>query len=67
MTMGIGEKLENLRLSARKTLKQQSEIFGVSSNALYRWEHDISIPKKSILKQITDYYGVTYEWLMAVD
>ena len=62
--MSIGEKLRNLRLSASRTLKQQSEILGVSLNTVYRWEHDLIIPKLSVLKQMADCYNVTYEWLL---
>ena len=61
--MAIGEKLKNLRLSARRTLKQQSEVFGVSLNSIYRWEHELAKPKKSFLKQMAEFYGVAYEWL----
>jgi len=61
--MDTGEKLRDLRLNARRTLKQQSEIFGVSLNSIYRWEHNLSKPKKDVLKQIADFYGVNCEWL----
>ena len=59
----MGEKLKDLRLSLRRTLRQQSELFGVSLNTVYRWEHDLATPRKSALKQMADYYGVAYEWL----
>lgn len=61
--MSVGKKLRNLRVENKKTLKEQSEIFGVSLNSVYRWEHDLTTPKKAILRKISDYYGVPYEWL----
>lgn len=65
--MSVGEKLKNLRLSAKRTLKQQSDIFGVTLNTVYRWEHDIVKPRKSTLGQIADFYNVKYEWLLKDD
>ena len=61
--MSVGKKLKKLRLERKKTLKEQSEIFGVSLNSVYRWEHDLTTPKKTILKKMADYYGVPFEWL----
>jgi len=64
--MSIGEKLKKLRQNSKKTLKEASEVFEVSLNSVYRWEHDLCAPKKSVLKKIAEYYDVTYEWLMSV-
>ena len=62
--MSIGEKLKNLRLMRKKTLREQSEVFGVSLNSVYRWEHDLTIPKRSILKKMAEYYEVPLVWLL---
>ncbi|MCL1824299.1 MAG: helix-turn-helix domain-containing protein [Oscillospiraceae bacterium] len=62
--MSIGEKLKSLRFVMQRTQKQQSEVFGVALITVYRWEHDLTIPKLSVLKQIADYYNVTCEWLL---
>jgi len=61
--MSVGSKLKKLRLDGKKTLKEQSEIFGVSLNSVYRWEHGLTTPKKAILKKMAEYYGVPFEWL----
>lgn len=61
--MNIGERLKYLRNKSKKTLKDQSEVFGVSVNTIYRWEHDLAMPRKTVLKKITDYYEVPLEWL----
>jgi len=63
--MSLGEKLRNLRLKTRKTLNEQSKILGVSMNSVYRWEHDLTIPRKSMLKIMADYYGVPLDWLLS--
>jgi transcriptional regulator with XRE-family HTH domain len=62
--MTIGERLKNLRLKTKKTLQEQGEIFGVSLNSVYRWEHDLTVPRKSTLKKMADYYEVPLEWLL---
>ena len=63
--MTLGEKLRNLRLKDKKTLREQSLIFGVSMNSIYRWEHDLAVPRKPLLKNMADYYSVTMEWIIA--
>lgn len=62
--MSVGEKLRHLRLTSKKTLKEQSEVFGVSLNTVFRWEHDLNIPKKSLLQKISVFYDVPVEWLL---
>jgi len=63
--MSLGEKLRNLRLKTRKTLHEQSRILGVSMNSVYRWEHDLTVPRKPMLKTMADYYGVPLDWLLS--
>lgn len=62
--MGIGSRLRSLRLKTKRTLKEQSELFGVSLNSVYRWEHDLASPKKSLLRKMAEVYDVQYEWLL---
>ena len=61
--MTIGERLKSLRLNAKKTLQEQSEIFNVALNTVYRWEHNLVMPRKPVLKAIAAYYGVPLDWL----
>ena len=62
--MSVGEKLKQLRIKGRKTLKEQSQILGVSLNSVYRWEHDLAAPRKSMLRKIAYLYEVPLEWLL---
>lgn len=34
-------------------------------NSLYRWEHDLVIPRRQMLERIADYFDVTLEWLLS--
>jgi len=63
--VSLGEKLKNLRLKTKKTLYEQSQLLGVSMNSVYRWEHDLAIPRKSMLKTMADYYAVPLDWLLS--
>ena len=62
--MTIGETLKNMRLRNRRTLKEQSEILGVSVNSVYRWEHDLALPRKSALVRMANSYGISVERLL---
>jgi len=61
--LSVGERLRELRLSANMTLQQQGKLFDVSVNSVYRWEHNLNIPRLWVLKEIADYYKVPLEWL----
>ena len=63
--MSLGEKLRSLRLKTKKTLSEQSKILKVSMNSVYRWEHDIAIPRSSMIRKIAAYYGVPADWLLS--
>jgi len=62
--MSLGEKLRSLRLKTKKTLTEQSRILQVSMNSIYRWEHDLAVPRKPMLRIMADYYGVPLDWLL---
>ena len=64
ITISTGEKLKELRTRMKKTLKEQSKTFGVSINSIYRWEHDLVLPRKSTLVKIANYYGVSLDQLL---
>ena len=63
--MTLGEKLRSLRQKGKKTLQEQSAILGVSMNSVYRWEHDLAVPRKTMLKTLADFYSVPLDWLLS--
>ena len=63
--MSLGEKLRNLRQKSRKTLHEQSRLLGVSMNSVYRWEHDLAVPRKPMLRKLADHYAVPLDWLLS--
>jgi len=62
--MSLGEKLRSLRVKTKKTLTEQSRILKVSMNSIYRWEHDLTVPRKPMLRRMAEYYGVPLDWLL---
>ena len=34
-------------------------------NSVYRWEHDLAVPRKSMLKTMADFYAVPLDWLLS--
>jgi transcriptional regulator with XRE-family HTH domain len=61
--MSLGEKLKNLRLRDKRTLKAQSELCGVKLNTVFRWEHDLAVPRESEIKMLAELHGVPAAWL----
>jgi transcriptional regulator with XRE-family HTH domain len=63
--MTIGEKLRDLRFKEEKTMKEFSEILGVSLNTVYRWEHNLTKPRYGVLTRLSLFFNVPMEWLLS--
>ena len=61
--VSIGARIRSLRLDSKRTLKEQSEILGVSLNSVYRWEHDLVSPRKAVMEKMAGFYDVPFEWI----
>lgn len=61
--MSLGEKIKSLRQKAKRTMQAESELNGVKLNTIFRWEHDLAIPKQAEMEKIAELHGVTVEWL----
>ena len=62
--MSVGKRLRNMRQNMDLTLKELSAELGVSLNSVYRWEHDLAVPRKDALKKMADIYQVPTKWLL---
>lgn len=60
----IGTRMTELRKSRGLTQEQLADAFGVSSQAVSKWENDISCPDISMLPQIADFFHVTIDELL---
>ena len=65
MQMSLGDKLRVLRRKTRKTMGEKGITLNVTMNTVHRWEIDSAVPRKTMLKKISDYYGVPVCWLLS--
>jgi len=60
----IGRRINEYRRRRNITQEQLAETMGVTSQAVSKWENDISCPDISVLPQLADYFGVTLDLLV---
>lgn len=66
MILQISENFKKLRRDSDLTQEQAAEIFGVSPQAVSRWENGASCPDITLLPIIADYFNVSIEELLGV-
>lgn len=67
MKIDIGRKLKELRLQKNLTQEQLAEIFGVSPQAISRWENNTSYPDISLLPGLAIFYNTSVDALVGMD
>ena len=60
----LGSRIHEYRRQRNITQEQLAEAMGVTSQAVSKWENDISCPDISILPQIADYFSVSMDRLV---
>ena len=63
----FGNIIKNLRKQKRLTQEQLAESFGVSWQAISKWETHTSFPDITLLPIIADYFGVSIDFLLGHD
>ncbi len=63
----LGENLKRLRTENGLTQEYLAEVFGVSPQAVSRWENNGAYPDISLLPIIANYFDVTTDELLGVD
>ena len=64
--MEIGRKIRQLRINRGITQDVMSQHFGVTPQAISKWERGLTTPDISILPDISAYFGVTIDELFAL-
>lgn len=59
------ENISQLRSAAGMTQAELADILNYSDKAISKWERGESLPDVSVLKQISDIFGVTLDYLTA--
>ena len=62
--MSIGRRVSEYRRQRGITQEQLAEAMGVTSQAVSKWENDISCPDIGVLPQLADYFGVSLDVLI---
>ena len=67
MRINIGDNLRRLRLEKGLTQEQAAEVFGVSSQAVSRWENNSAYPDITLLPGIAMFYGKSTDEIIGMD
>lgn len=60
----IGEKINELRKQRNMTQDELAEKMGVSSQAVSKWEKDLSIPDLPVLMELSDFFHISLDDLV---
>lgn len=63
----LGENIKKLRQEKDLTQEQLADIFGVSPQAVSRWENGATYPDITLLPMIANYFEVTLDDLMGME
>ena len=64
--MEIGNKIKQLRLHRGITQEAMAQHFGITPQAVSKWEREVTTPDISMLPDISAYFGVTIDELFAL-
>lgn len=64
--MEIGKQIKSLRQKRCITQEEMSQHFGVTPQAISKWERGVTTPDISLLPDISAYFGVTIDELFAI-
>ncbi|MBC8570691.1 helix-turn-helix domain-containing protein [Zongyangia hominis] len=64
MKRTIGEKINDLRKQKNMTQDELAEKMGVSSQAVSKWEKDLSIPDLPVLIELADFFHISLDDLV---
>lgn len=65
--MSFGEKLKEIRKRMGLTQEQLAEIMNVSRQAITKWESDLGLPDTDNLKELSQIFGITIDYLLNND
>lgn len=58
--MELGKKIAYFRKKANLTQEDLAEKMGVSRQAVYKWEHNLSTPEIQKLEKLITLFNITY-------
>lgn len=67
MKINIGDNLKQLRLQKGLTQEQLADVFGVSAQAVSRWENNASYPDITMLPGLAIYFNTSVDSIVGMD
>ena len=67
MKISIGDNLKQLRLQKGRTQEQLADVFGVSAQAVSRWENNTSYPDITLLPGLAIYFNTSVDAIVGMD
>ena len=67
MKINIGNNLKQLRLQKGLTQEQLADVFGVSAQAVSRWENNTSYPDITLLPGLAIYFNTSVDAIVGMD
>lgn len=67
MKINIGDNLKQLRLKKGLTQEQLADVFGVSAQAVSRWENSTSYPDITLLPGLAIYFNTSVDAIVGMD
>ena len=64
--MSIGRRVSEHRRQRGITQEQLAEAMNITSQAVSKWENDISCPDIAVLPLLADYFGISLDVLQTV-
>ncbi len=64
MKESFGKRFQELRKEKKMTQEEVAEKLNISSQAVSKWENDISYPDVSLLLEISEMFGTTVDTLL---
>lgn len=64
--MEIGNQIKQLRQRRGITQEEMAQYFGITPQAISKWERDVTAPDIGLLPEISAYFGVTIDELFAL-
>lgn len=60
----LGQKISDLRKRSNMTQEDLAQKLGISSQAVSKWENDLSIPDVPLIIEMSDMFGVSLDELL---
>ena len=65
--VNLGDRYRNLRKDRKLTQDDLAQYLGLTRSAINTWEQGLSIPSVNIIISLSQFYGVTTDYLLGLD